>query len=378
VTALPRTHLERLQHHTEEINRRLGFSFTLADFVNANMNYDRLGDAATETLVSNAAGLMRLLKIPAKSLQPFLLSSPTFFRRSPFSVQTQFTDIAALLGMPWRSYVKKVLKAHRIANATPESVNILIDALATELELSPAAVKAILKRHTILLGSNANTLVSNIRTTIDRLNLSKSDYATFVRRAPGLLATPTDTLETKVKTFADIFSIHPATALKALRRSPPLLAMATDTIRNNLHRTATALNIPVHNWSQTVIKKPSLASYRAGTLLSTVSQIASLFKMSAPDVIAIASRFPSLLCISIEAYESKLPLVLKFCRTLGFDYTPAETLRECPLAFTYAPRRLQERLRLAELGLGPRSIMNLLTLANEDAAPLLRRSRLHP
>lgn len=375
VKTIPPAHLLRLEQHVTEINRRLGFTFTLENFVTAQMGYERLHETTTETMVSNVLGLIKQLRLPARTLQPFLLSNPTFLRRSPSAVHTQFTTIAAMLGMPWQTYVKRVLKNSRIANATPDTITALIDVLTSELPLTTTTAVAMLRSHTMLLGSSPTTIATNIREAIELLGLSKFDYARFVRRSPGLLSIPASTLQSKIIAFAALFNVHPSAALHALRRAPPLIAMATDTIEHNLQQAASALILSTDTWKRIVIKRPGLAAYRADSILTTVSNIAALFKMPVSDVVSVAAQYPSLLCLSINAFESKLPLILEISHALGFSHTAPDVLREYPLAFTYAPARLEERLLLAKLGLGPRSVMNLLTLANEDAAPLLRRSR---
>lgn len=124
-----------------------------------------------------------------------------------------------------------------------------------------------------------------------------------------------------------------------------------------------------------MLKKPNLIGYRPDHILHTVRETARIFECPPGDVIGIALRHPAILIGRRESFAAKIPLVLELCHALGFRYTAADTLRECPLAYTYATERLQQRLRLAVHGRGPRSIMNLLTLAQNDADRYLRSMR---
>lgn len=373
MSSIPDNHRERIACHVKELNRRLGFGFTSSDLDHLIAQAPQLGERATESVVTNVAGLMRLLKLSSSKLQPFLLTVPTFLCRSSTSVQTQFTDNAAVLGLPWRSYVKKVLKNPRIANATPDGVNLLVETLAGELHVERKAAIAMIRRHILLLGSSPETLASNIREAIALLQLQKPIYVKIVKRSPSLMATPATTLLVKVNAFAELFETSPSTAMTVMRRAPQLLAMSPDTIRSNIQASSAALSIRTDTWKKMVLKRPGLAGYRADTLFATVTKMSTQLNMPASEVIAVAERYPAILLLSIAGIRSKLPLVLDVCHALGFRYAASDALRECPLAFTYAPNRLQERLLLAKCGLGPRSIMNLLSLANVDAAPLLRR-----
>lgn len=316
---------------------------------------------------------MRLLKLSPTKLQPFLLAVPTFFRRSPSSVQTQFTDNAALIGMPWRSYVKAVLKHHRIANTTPAGVQKLIGTLSSQLDLTPTTVTAMLRCNTQLLASNANTLASNIRDAMAALDLPTKDYAKIAFRMPSLLATPANTLQAKVDAFAALFAIPPVAAIKTMQRAPQTLAMAPETILANIERTAALLNISTDAWRGALLKRPSITGYRPQAVRAAVNDIAVLCGSSANEVISVLLKYPAILGLSTKSMQAKLPHILAVCHALGFNYSPADVLRNCPLAFTYATERLKQRLLLAQLGRGPRSIMNLLSLAEPDAAKLLRQ-----
>lgn len=356
------------------MNRRLGFTLTLSDLECAYRIDPRLGEAATETVVSNVAGLMRLLSLSPKTLHPFLLAIPPFFRRSPSSAQTQFTDNAALIGMPWKRYVKNVLKHHRIANTTPAGVQNLIATLSFSLATKPASVTAMLRRNIQLLASNADTLADNITAAIALLDLSPQSYAKIATRMPSLLATPALTLQAKVNAFAETFGIPFSAALKVMQRAPQLMAMAPQTILGNIEATAALLAISTETWRATILKRPSITGYRPETIRASVNEIAVLCHSTPHDVIAVLLKYPAIFGLSTKSMQDKLPHILAVCHALGYKYSAADVLRECPLAFTYATERLKQRLRLAQLGLGPATIMNLLSLADVKAAPLLKRS----
>lgn len=68
---IPPNHRARLRQEVDEINSRLGFTLTLPELEHAYQLHPALGETATETLVANVAGLMRLLKLTPKTLQPF-------------------------------------------------------------------------------------------------------------------------------------------------------------------------------------------------------------------------------------------------------------------------------------------------------------------
>lgn len=374
-SSIPPSHRNRLLDHVRELDRRVGLTFTIADLEMAYARDKRLAEAATETVVLNAAGLLRLLKLSPQRLKPFLLEAPTFFRRSPHSVQTQFTDIAALLTMPWRSYVAKVIKNRRIANATPEAVEHIISSLMATLALKRPSVTAMLRLHTPLLASSPETLTHNARDAMRLLDVEVTSYARMVARMPGLLATPAATLVEKIEVFARLFGKQPKEALALMQKAPQLLAMAPETIDGNIRDGATLLNLSEDLWRDAIQKRPHLIGYRPETLLTTVEAFADLFNILNDDVRDVAIRYPAILALGVDGVRKKVPLILQICRALDFDYVAADTLKRCPLAYTYAPDRLRSRLRLAELGLGPRSIMNLLSLPEHDAQVLLRKAR---
>ena len=69
---------------------------------------------------------------------------------------------------------------------------------------------------------------------------------------------------------------------------------------------------------------------------------------------------------------SKIPLVVTLVAALGLDWTPADTLAHCSIAYVYAIPRLAVRITMARRGIGPKNINALLMLGDEKVAELMR------
>jgi len=372
ITAIPRHHKLRLLDHTETL-RRLKFTVTPDDLMAAYVLHPALGTCATKTLHANTAGLLRFLKLKPGALQPCLLAHPSLFRRSPQAVQGNIHHIAGILGLAPRRYVRHFIKYRGLVNVTPSHLHVLIESLQTSLDLDRGDVIAMIRAHVPFLTSNPGTLVRNAHETADALGLPFPDYVKMARRLPGLLAHPAATLRARAEAFAMLLRIDYPTALRALRRAPPLLALSPATIAAHASDGAKALGVDTQTWSRVLLKRPNLCGYPPETLVRTVAELAALFNVSTEQVIGVALRHPAILQRSRSAMEGQVPLVLRLCHALGFPYSAADTFLCCPLAYTYANARLESRCVLAQAGVGPRSIMNLLSLAEQDAQLLLKR-----
>lgn len=357
----------RLLQHIDILNHRLHFRFTLAQMLGAYRISPDLAWAAPETVHAHVAGIMRLLHLPPEKLSPLLLNHPSLFRRTPASVHATIAGTATVLGISFRAHLTNILKHRRLVNVTPTRATTSIDALASGLTIPRNAVLAMLRSMPHLLTFNTDTLLRNAHQAAEALEIPLGDYVRMAIRMPGLLAHPAATLRTRVDAFSKALDVPVTDAIAAFRRNPPLLAMATETIISNINTGAALLGVQRHVWSRILIKRSVLLAYRPAHIQDTVKALSGIFRTTPDEVIGVALRYPAILAGKPATAAAKIPLVLSVCKALGFDYTPLDTLRECPLAYTYATDRLTTRLTLARNGLGPRSIMNLLSLPEADA-----------
>lgn len=374
--SLPPKKKLRLLEQVDNLNRKLNLSFTYAQLAEIDGTNRQLSDARLDTIHKNLAGLTRFLKLPPATLQKLLLENPTLVRRSAPVIYTSITDVAAILGISKQRHLRNVLRYRRVVQVTPDRAETVIAALSEGLAIPRKQAIGMVNHYPNLLTSRPATIIRNVRDAAEALHVPYETYVTMVARMPGLAAHPPITLRRRIEAIAAIFNVDVAEAVTAMRKMPNLLALSSETIQDRVDRGAALLGVDPVAWAKVLFRRPRLIASKPETIRAVADETARLFGCESEEVIAIGLRHAAILSGSRSTMAAKQPLVLAICQALGFPYTAADTLRFCPLAYTYSQDHLGLRLTLARHSIGPRSIMNLLSLREDDAKALARRHKL--
>lgn len=316
-----------------------------------------------ETLARRAAALRRVFIVDKTRFQKLLLGTPRLLRRDPVQIAKNHAAMAARLGMSCMALTRKVVIHKRLADMRVERVNELIGALVSALDLDETTTLLVLKRLPSLICYNPATLIRNGKGGADVLGIAVADYARILPRMPNLLGLPASTLRERVQAFADLLGVPFEAAAAAMRRNPPLFLVAIETIRRNIMGAADVLQLPAASLHPLYLRKPRLLNMPPTTVQRNIAELAALFEMETDEVVGLLIRHPALIGTSPKSMAWKFSVVRDIYRALGFPSDKASTFRTFPLAYTYAEERLQQRLLMAQHGRGPRSVANLLSLA---------------
>ena len=366
-TAIPAHHLKRLEDIVDALNRTCKLKLGASDIETIYRYQPAIARSRVDTVTAAVSGLANLFRFPPAKLQRFILTNLHTMRRTPQALFDNHLAMAKWMGVTPKRHRDFLLLYRRLVSVTPKRAEEWVVHVERELALDRETLKKMIRRSPSLFTLNPATISDNVREAAVDLCVPLDQYTAMLPRMPGLACHPSASIKERCDRFASAFGIPFPLAARTMMKIPPLLAMRPDTLDDNVRSLAKLLNLDEASVRAMALRKPGILVYKPVSLLQNVQDIAKRFSADAASVIETARTYPAILTNSPATMHAKMPLVLAICHELGFDYSAACTLRHCPLAYTYASERLEQRLAMAQHGLGPRSIMNLLSLAQPKA-----------
>lgn len=340
-----------------------------------------------ETLVRSAPALRTLspltlerkldtfassLRISSRLAARIYMGSPRYCLGRPSTLIENIKSSAMALGIPLRVYLRWVVSVHSLALVTSAKAVERRDGLVAAFGILPKDLRKVLRRCPQLLTANPDRLRIKATNLITALQLTEPAFRRMITQRPMLLLRTPATLNAKLTGLQLSLGISPEVVRHICLKRPVLLQLTPAHLVTRLADIAAALDVETAAVRWAALRQPLLFTTTAPHVRATCVANAKLFGIATKTYVLAALQCPHLFHMAAATLRPKISVLREIAEALGHPLDARRSLTTFPMAYTYSLARLRDRLILAQKGLGPASLSNLLTMAEVKAAGLRR------